>query len=40
MDRGYYLPCSQYEAAFLSAAITDAEIDGFVTAAGEVLAVL
>ena len=37
MDRGYYLPCSQYEAAFLSAAMTESEIDGFVTAAGEVL---
>jgi len=27
MDRGFYLPCSQFEAAFLSAAMTEAEID-------------
>ena len=37
MDRGYYLPCSQYEAAFLSVAMTEAEIDGLVAAAGEVI---
>ncbi|MGL4419092.1 MAG: glutamate-1-semialdehyde 2,1-aminomutase [Gemmataceae bacterium] len=37
MDRGYYLPCSQYEAAFLNTAMTDAEIDGFVLAAHEVI---
>src|SRR5205807_867068 len=27
MDRGVYLPCSQFEAAFLSAAMTEADID-------------
>ena len=27
MDRGFYLPCSQFEAAFLSTAMTEAEID-------------
>ncbi len=37
MDRGFYLPCSQYEASFLSAAMTDGEMDGLVSAAGEVL---
>jgi glutamate-1-semialdehyde 2,1-aminomutase len=37
MDRGYYMPCSQFEAAFLAAVMTDAELDGFLTAATEVL---
>jgi glutamate-1-semialdehyde 2,1-aminomutase len=37
MDRGVYLPCSQFEAAFLSAAMTDAHIDETVAAAREVL---
>jgi glutamate-1-semialdehyde 2,1-aminomutase len=27
MDRGFYLPCSQFEAAFVSAAHTEADID-------------
>ncbi|MGL6097948.1 MAG: glutamate-1-semialdehyde 2,1-aminomutase [Fimbriiglobus sp.] len=37
MDRGIYLPCSQFEAAFLSAAMTDAHIAETVTAAEESL---
>jgi glutamate-1-semialdehyde 2,1-aminomutase len=37
MDRGIYLPCSQFEAAFLSAAMTDAHIDETIAAAREVL---
>ncbi len=37
MDRGVYLPCSQYEAAFLSAAMTDADIATVVAAARESL---
>jgi glutamate-1-semialdehyde 2,1-aminomutase len=37
MDRGIYLPCSQFEAAFLSAAMTDAHIDETIAAAGDVL---
>jgi glutamate-1-semialdehyde 2,1-aminomutase len=32
MDRGIYLPCSQFEAAFLSTAMTDAEIDRTIEA--------
>jgi glutamate-1-semialdehyde 2,1-aminomutase len=35
MDRGVYLPCSQFEAAFTSAAMTDADIDHFLAAANE-----
>ena len=38
MDRGFYLPCSQFEAAFLSTAMTDAEIDAAIAAARDVLA--
>ena len=38
MDRGVYLPCSQFEAAFVSAAMTAADIDRAVAAAREVLA--
>lgn len=37
MDRGVYLPCSQFEAAFLSAAHTEAQIDQTVAAAREAL---
>jgi glutamate-1-semialdehyde 2,1-aminomutase len=33
IDRGVYLPCSQYEALFISAAHTDADIDATVAAA-------
>jgi len=37
MDRGVYLPCSQYEALFVSAAHTEADIDATIAAAEEVL---
>ena len=36
MDRGIYLPCSQFEAAFLSAAMTDQDIAETVAAARQV----
>ena len=38
MDRGVYLPCSQFEAAFLSAAHTDEDVQNTVRAAREALA--
>lgn len=37
MDRGIYLPCSQYEALFVSAAHTAADIEETINAAKEVL---
>jgi glutamate-1-semialdehyde 2,1-aminomutase len=37
MDRGIYLPCSQFEAAFTCAAMTDAHIEETITAARETL---
>jgi glutamate-1-semialdehyde 2,1-aminomutase len=37
LARGVYLPCSQFEAAFVSAAHTDDDIDQTVAAAGEAL---
>jgi len=37
MDRGVYLPCSQFEAAFVSAAHTEADIDHTASAAAEAL---
>jgi glutamate-1-semialdehyde 2,1-aminomutase len=37
LERGIYLPCSQFEAAFLSAAMTPAHIDETLTAARESL---
>jgi glutamate-1-semialdehyde 2,1-aminomutase len=37
MDRGIYLPCSQFEAAFLSTAHTDQHIEETLTAAREAL---
>jgi glutamate-1-semialdehyde 2,1-aminomutase len=40
MDRGVYLPCSQFEAAFVSAAHTEADIARTVAAAREALAEL
>jgi glutamate-1-semialdehyde 2,1-aminomutase len=40
IDRGIYLPCSQYEALFFSAAHTEADIDATVAAAREALAAL
>jgi glutamate-1-semialdehyde 2,1-aminomutase len=38
LDRGVYLPCSQYEALFVSAAHTDADIDATIAAAKEAIA--
>ncbi|MCI0361409.1 MAG: glutamate-1-semialdehyde 2,1-aminomutase [Planctomycetaceae bacterium] len=38
LERGIYLPCSQYEALFVSAAHTDADIDQTVCAAEAALA--
>ncbi|HEX5272069.1 MAG TPA: glutamate-1-semialdehyde 2,1-aminomutase [Gemmataceae bacterium] len=35
MDRGVYLPCSQFEAAFVSAAHTDADVNRTIAAAEE-----
>ena len=40
MDRGVYMPCSQYEALFVSAAHTDADIDRTISAAKEAFAEL
>jgi glutamate-1-semialdehyde 2,1-aminomutase len=37
LDRGVYLPCSQFEALFVSLAHTEADIDATIGAAGEVL---
>jgi glutamate-1-semialdehyde 2,1-aminomutase len=38
LDRGIYMPCSQYEALFVSTAHTEVDIDATVAAAGEVFA--
>jgi glutamate-1-semialdehyde 2,1-aminomutase len=38
LERGVYLPCSQFEALFVSAAHTDADIDTTIAAAREALA--
>jgi len=38
IDRGIYMPCSQYEALFFSSMHTDADIEATVAAAEEVLA--
>jgi glutamate-1-semialdehyde 2,1-aminomutase len=40
LERGVYMPCSQYEALFVSAAHSDADIDATIDAAREVLAAL
>jgi glutamate-1-semialdehyde 2,1-aminomutase len=40
IDRGVYLPCSQYEALFISAAHTEADIDATIAAATATLAAL
>ena len=40
MDHGVYMPCSQYEALFISAAHSEQDIDATVAAATEVLAQL
>ena len=37
MDRGVYLPCSQFEAAFVSAAMTEADVARTLAAAREAL---
>jgi len=37
IDRGIYLPCSQYEALFFSSVHTDADIDATIAAATDVL---
>jgi glutamate-1-semialdehyde 2,1-aminomutase len=37
MERGVYLPCSQFEAAFLSAAHTEEHIDQTVAAAKDAI---
>jgi glutamate-1-semialdehyde 2,1-aminomutase len=38
LDRGIYLPCSQFEALFVSAAHSESDIDATVAAARETLA--
>jgi glutamate-1-semialdehyde 2,1-aminomutase len=38
IERGVYMPCSQYEALFVSAAHTDADVDATVAAASSSLA--
>jgi len=38
MDRGFYLPCSQFEANFVSACHTDEEIEATISAAREAIA--
>ena len=38
LDRGVYLPCSQFEAAFISTAHTEEHIDQTIAAAREALA--
>ncbi len=38
LDRGIYMPCSQFEALFVSAAHTEADIDATIEAAAEALA--
>jgi glutamate-1-semialdehyde 2,1-aminomutase len=40
LDRGIYLPCSQFEAAFISAAHTEEQIEQTIVAAREALAEL
>lgn len=40
LDRGFYLPCSQFEAAFLSLPMTESDIQATVAAAREALHVL
>ncbi|HEX8201152.1 MAG TPA: aminotransferase class III-fold pyridoxal phosphate-dependent enzyme, partial [Isosphaeraceae bacterium] len=40
LARGVYLPCSQFEAAFVSAAHTEADIDQTIAAAAEALRTL
>ena len=37
IEQGIYLPCSQFEANFVSAAHSDADIDATIVAASDVL---
>jgi glutamate-1-semialdehyde 2,1-aminomutase len=37
LERGVYMPCSQYEALFVSTAHTEGDIDATIVAAGEVM---
>jgi glutamate-1-semialdehyde 2,1-aminomutase len=37
IERGIYMPCSQYEALFVSAAHTDADLEATIQAAGQAL---
>ena len=37
IDRGIYMPCSQYEALFISAAHSEEDIDATIAAARDVL---
>jgi len=37
LDRGFYLPCSQFEAMFVSTAHTPDDIDATIAAAAEAL---
>jgi glutamate-1-semialdehyde 2,1-aminomutase len=38
IERGVYMPCSQYEALFVSAAHSEADVDATIAAAGKALA--
>jgi glutamate-1-semialdehyde 2,1-aminomutase len=40
LERGFYLPCSQFEATFLSAAMTEEQIAQTISAARSALAEL
>ena len=40
IDRGIYMPCSQYEALFISAAHRDEDIDATIAAASEIFPIL
>jgi glutamate-1-semialdehyde 2,1-aminomutase len=37
LERGVYMPCSQFEALFVSAAHTEADIDATIATAKEAL---
>jgi glutamate-1-semialdehyde 2,1-aminomutase len=37
LERGVYWPCSKYEAAFISGAHTEADVDRTIAAAGDAL---
>ncbi|MCA9111384.1 MAG: aspartate aminotransferase family protein, partial [Planctomycetaceae bacterium] len=40
LDRGVYLPCSQFEANFVSTCHTDEDLDATINAAREVLSAI